>query len=493
MKKSVIRRDLSPSRGTPWPTAMVLSAVFLLVPLSTAIATGFASAPSMNVIRSDHTATLLPNGKVLVAGGGGSPNGNVTSTEIYDPVANTWALSGSMAVPRGQFAATLLPNGKVLVVGGTTNPKFTPFYTDTAELFNPATNSWSSAGKMSTPRRSETVTLLPSGKVLVAGGDSGITGKVLSSVEIYDPTANTWSQTRSMAVARTGHTATLLTNGKVLIVGGFGATYLNSAELYDPVTETWSSAGTTNTSYSSHTATMLPSGKVLVAGGNSTTSGADIYDPVLNTWTAATPQATVHHYHVATLLPNGTAIVIGGDPNFSPQAQSYDPTTNAWVEAGSMIVGRSSHTATKLTNGKILVAGGENRDGDLASAELYDPPAGPFTSLIVPNAGLWWNPAESGSGYNFDFKNGILVMTLYSYKTNGESEWYLAFGPVNGATFTSTLYRYTGGPCIASCNYTGFPNEIDSGLRVSIQFASPTSAQMTLPGGRVIPIQPQAW
>ena len=236
-----------------------------------------------------------------------------------------------------------------------------------------------------------------------------------------------------------------------------------------------------------------PNGKVLVVGGDLANAGADLYDPASNAWSTVTPPASIHHDHKAALLPNGSVIVIGGDANYSPRTESYNPATNSWNDSGSMIAGRSSHTATTLANGKVLVAGGENRDGKLRSVELYDPPAGPNPALIVPNAGLWWNPAESGSGYTFDYKNGILVMTLYSYKTNGESEWYLAFGPIDGGTFTSPLYRYTGGPCIASCPYSGFPNEIDSGLRISIQFTSPTSGSMTLPGGRVTNIQPQVW
>ena len=110
---------------------------------------------------------------------------------------------------------------------------------------------------------------------------------------------------------------------------------------------------------------------------------------------------------------------------------------------------------------------------------------------ITPQAGLWWNPDESGSGYALDYKHGVLVVTIYSYVSAGDSTWYLAAGPVSGSNFFSaTLDKYRGGQCI-SCAYPGRPASAGNDGTVTIQFTSPASATMTLPGGRAVPIQPQ--
>jgi len=110
----------------------------------------------------------------------------------------------------------------------------------------------------------------------------------------------------------------------------------------------------------------------------------------------------------------------------------------------------------------------------------------------APQTGLWWNPEESGSGYGLDYKNGTLVVTVYSYKPNGDPQWYVASGPLNGTTFTGTLDKYLGGQCI-SCRYAGRPAVVGNDGAITIEFTSATSANVTLPGGRVTKIQPQAF
>jgi Galactose oxidase, central domain/Kelch motif len=211
---------------------------------------------------------------VLVAGGSGS-SGPLSDAELYDPVAGTWAATGSLSTARFQHTATLLPSGKVLVAGGSG-----PLSLSSAELYDPVAGSWSSTGSLSTARYQHTATLLPNGKVLVAGGLGG--SDVLSSAELYDPALGTWSTTGSLNTARRSHTATLLPSGKVLVVGGFGGSaVLSSAELYDPGLGTWSTTGSLNTARVDHTARLLPSGKVLVAGGVNTgiaLSSAELYD-----------------------------------------------------------------------------------------------------------------------------------------------------------------------------------------------------------------------
>jgi N-acetylneuraminic acid mutarotase len=231
------------------------------------VANTWSDAGSMRLARSQHTATLLPNGKILVRGQAGTFS---SWGELYDSVTNTWSATGSMQVyPRYSCTSTLLSNGKVLVAGGWAFLGAGATILPGTELYDSVTNTWSAASSMATPRYGHSATLLPDGKVLVAGGRSQAKSDapLLTSVELYDPATNTWSAAGSMSTARLGHTATLLSNGKVLVMGGEGGA-ITTAELYDPVTDIWSP--TSNSLANVHagfTATILPNGMVLVAGG----------------------------------------------------------------------------------------------------------------------------------------------------------------------------------------------------------------------------------
>ncbi len=350
-----------------WLAALVM---LLTTTLAQAVP-GWGSAASLTTGRYTHTATLLPSGKVLVAGGYNF--GYVASAELYDPATNTWSVAGSLATARDYHTATLLPNGRVLVAGG----YGASGYLDSAELYDPATDTWSTTGSLGTARRFHTATLLPSGKVLVTGGYGAI--GILASAEVYDPVTNAWAAAVSLATGRYQDTATLLPNGKVLISGGEGVSgILASAELYDPATDTWSATGSLGTARRFNTATLLPSGKVLVSGGqgvSGTLASAELYDPVSNTWSAAGSLATARFYQAAALLPSGKVLVSGGSDvpgSYLASAELYDPVSNTWSAAGSVATARYLHTATLLPSGKVLVAGGDN-GSVLHSAELYDP------------------------------------------------------------------------------------------------------------------------
>ncbi len=439
---------------TPLVTRLaVMVGMWICVMLSISQAAAvFAAGRPLATARYAHTATLLPNGKVLVAGG---YNGSTwaASAELYDPATGNWSATGSLATARQFHTATLLPNGKVLVAGGinsggASNPLAS------AELYDPAANNgagaWTPTGALINARRAHTATLLPNGMVLVTGGING--SGALASVELYDPAANSgagaWATTASIVPARFGHTATLLPNGKVLVAGGFNGTdgYLHTSALYDPANNTWSATGLlANGSRHYHTATLLPNGKVLIAGGNNGgfLTSAELYDPAFGTWTASGSLITARYLNTATLLPNGQVLVAGGfngngaiasaelyDPagngglgNWAAVAggistaryghtatllangtllvaggytgssniylastELYDPAVGAWAPGGTLANARRYHTATLLTNGKLLVAGGNN-NGALASAELYDPATdtwAPTGSLAIP-------------------------------------------------------------------------------------------------------------
>jgi hypothetical protein len=338
----------------------------------------FINTGSVTTARSGHTATLLLNGQVLVAGGYGA-SGYLASAELYDPASGTWTPTGSLTNGRARHTATLLPNGQVLVAGGYGGI----FSMSSAELYDPASGTWTPTGNLVTERESHTATLLPSGQVHISGGIAAGTDYIVgihASTELYDPVSGTWTATGSLATGRTSHAAILLSNGQELVAGGFIDTsgYLASAELYDPQSGTWTTTGSLATAYYVPTATLLPNGQGLVTGGNGTSgylASAELYELVSGAWTATGSLAIARQDHTATLLPAGQVLVAGGygANGYLASAELYDPTSGAWTAAGNLATARRDHTATLLPDGKVLVAGGYGANGYLASAELYDP------------------------------------------------------------------------------------------------------------------------
>ena len=348
---------------------------------------------SMHNIRAGQTATLLPNGQVLVAGGYTDFYASVAtaSAELYNPATGTWATTGSMSIALIDATATLLPNGQVLVAGGYNQTAFvdSPVPLTSAELYNPATGTWTITGSMNFARVYHTATLLPNGQVLVAGGFSPGS---LASAELYNPATGTWTITGSMNTARYSHTAALLSNGQVLVAGGCctGGLQIASAELYNPATGTWTTTGSMSTGRADHTATLLPNGKVLVAGGNTTGAGvevilasAELYNPATGAWTTTGSMSFRRNFQTATLLNNGQVLVAGGagspvtagaDNSPIASAELFNPATGAWTTTGSMTTPRLNQTATLLPNGQVLAAGGiDTGDIPIASAELFTP------------------------------------------------------------------------------------------------------------------------
>ena len=330
--------------------------------------------------RAKHTATLLQNGKVLVAGGEYNPfiaNTMRASAEIYDPATATWAQTGSMNNKRSEQTATLLQDGRVLVAGGHNSPSALIYNTHaTAEIYDPETGKWTKTGSLAYDRYGHTATLLQDGRVLVAGGADQIsTG---GTAEIYDPKTGKWTQAGSLNHKRYHHTATLLQDGRVLVVGGrLNGSPLGSAEIYDPATNKWTDSGSLTYERSLHTATLLQDGRVFVVGGETetlviTTPTAEIYDPTTGAWTKTESLAAQRGDHTATLLQNGKVLVAGGyNSNDSlGSTEIYDPTTGKWTQGGALNYSRGYHSATLLDSGLVLVAGGFDFSGHRASAEL---------------------------------------------------------------------------------------------------------------------------
>jgi N-acetylneuraminic acid mutarotase len=301
---------------------------------------------------------------------------------LYNPSTGTWSqTTGSLATQRDSAAAVLLPNGKVLIAGGVNFGG----YTTGAEIYDPSTGTWMATGNLNDDLGYETATLLNNGQVLIAGGidDNG----TISTAELYDPSSGTWTNTGSMANARANHTATLLPSGQVLVAGGGnGSNGINSAELYNPGTGTWTATGSLNTAREYHSADLLPNGQVLVEGGSTSTTSltsAELYNPATGTWTTTGTMTAARQFEGSVLLPDGKVLVTGGEQSsaFLTSAEIYDPATGSWTATGSLANARALMTDTLLTNGQVLIVGGTH-DTNTAT-EIYDPGLG-YTSATQP-------------------------------------------------------------------------------------------------------------
>lgn len=331
---------------------------------------------NMTAKRAAHTATLLNNGKVLIAGGFVVEENGLMSAELFDPATNTFTSGENMRAARAGHTATLLPNGKVLIAGG-----YNGDYLNSAELYDPATGKFTSTGKMITARSCHMATLLKNGKVLLVGG-VGTGWTFLADAELYDPATNTFTATGVMAMARAAHTATLLKDGRALITGGHkgrrsAITIYTSAEIYDPATGTFAAAGDLTIKRHKHDATLLADGRVLIVGGSDERDGrgggayrsAEVFNPANRTFTAVGNMNASRYKLQGTtiLLKNGQVLIAGG----ANRAEVFDPATNTFSFVdGDMGTPRSFATATLLKNGQVLITGGYH-DGIVVSANAW--------------------------------------------------------------------------------------------------------------------------
>jgi hypothetical protein len=335
----------------------------------------FTNTGSMHTGRVYHTATLLKNGQVLVAGGLslGLEDFVLSSAELYNPSTGTWTETGSMTQPREFHTATLLANGEVLVTGGCCP-------SDTAELYNPSTGQWRTTGSMTVARDMHSAVLLHDGEVLVAGGQTGSNTDAFltNTAELYDPSADTFTATGSMNDARAAAPLTLLQNGEALIAGGgnLNGSGPCTAELFSngqwSLTSDLSSCGATY-----DTAALLSNGDVVIDAGNGTASQSQFYDPSTNVWQPTLGQQKVNLGPLA-LLATGKVLVAGCKLGIGSVACSstalYDPSTNEWTPTGRLNTVRAGHTLTRLLNGLVLATGGRHGEElSLKTAELYTP------------------------------------------------------------------------------------------------------------------------
>lgn len=326
----------------------------------------FVLAGNMTIPRVQHGAALLQDGKVLIAGGV-SNYAYVSSAEIYDPAAKTFTPTGSMLQMRSFCEMAdppiTLANGTVLAAGG---------YNDNgalseAELYDPASGSFSLTGSMSTDRECPTTTLLPSGLVLIAGGYSTQKNAYQSSAELYNPGTGTFSTAGSMHHARDGAAAAVLQDGRVLIAGGWDTSgQLTSAEIYDPASNRFTDTGSMRVARGVPFLglTTLQNGKVLRTGYGFGTP-TEIYDPATGRFSLSASEAFPDVGDVDILLNNGKVLIVGG--------ASYLSTPTGGTFTRAFMSFSAYPTAIRLADGSVLVCGGLNAAPYSDNAGIYTP------------------------------------------------------------------------------------------------------------------------
>jgi Galactose oxidase, central domain len=398
----------------PFPLSELLLFLLLFSYASTVAAQSpgtFTATGDMTTARVGHTATLLLDGRVLIVGGD-----KTGTAELYDPATGTFSPTGNGTTGHGGDAswgepstAALLPDGRVLIAGGRKS-----------EIYDPVIGSFTATGNMVSNQRGFTATALTNGKVLITGGTNGETNccAIAAHPELYDPSTGTFNLTGPYAemsvpsfangysAGTSGLTytaATLLSDGKVLILSE------PAAEIYDPVTDSFSLTGSMvavdeggfwgkPTQISARTATLMTNEKVLIAGGEPAyydtgdfpLSRAELYDASTGTFTATSSMHAARSGHAATLLPDGTVLITGGRVNnfysATSLAELYSPSSGTFSGELNMTVSRGYHQATRLRDGRVLITGGLNSGSNsypgyqtLASAELYTP------AVLVPD------------------------------------------------------------------------------------------------------------
>ncbi len=372
------------------PASAVVAARFVVVGLLGFVAAGCSTqatplpSPTRRPIagaRFEQSAALLPDGRVLIVGGYNGEFHTMATAELYDPNTNTFSATGSMAMPRHQpMATTLLLDGRVLVAGGGGT---------TFELYDENTGTFTSGGNAGGEAKDSVAILLPDGHVYLlpyehlSSGLQGISG-------IYDPTSGSFSASGDPSGEAEAQSYVLLKNGLVLAVGGYACLddwtdgchreiRFDSACVYNPETGAVASTATMTMGRAGPMAVLLRDGKVLIAGGlrYDLAAAGELYDPATKTFSPTGSMVMSTSGQTATLLPDGRVLFTGGGVR---EVELYDPATGKFSLGGSMSEPRDGETATVLQDGRVLIAGGGRVDGVFdASAELYDPATDTFT------------------------------------------------------------------------------------------------------------------
>lgn len=376
-----------------------MSLALLLGSLVVAQGGHVAPAGTLSTPRSHHTATVLADGRVLVAGGRGqAATETLASTELYDPATNGWRPGPPMTTARAGHTATALLDGRVLVVGGTApaadgSSRFEALAS--AEVFDPKKNAWAAVGPLAEARNGHTATRLDDGSVLVIGGARPVHVH-LASVERFDPKANTFSPRRPLGQGRWLHEAVALKDGSVVVLGGRsnqaagdgGAPLpkpglaVPTVERYDATNGVWHPVPEM-TEPRQRTAVVSDGDRVIVFGGQTTTMSTNYvewWEPGGEGWAQSKSHLSVPIAgHTATRLPSGDVLVAGGEPPSAvdtARVQRWEHTAQRWCLSGQLKTARKAHTATLLKDGSVLFAGGTSAGMPEGTAERWFPTKG---------------------------------------------------------------------------------------------------------------------
>jgi len=365
---------------TPWmPLLWCAASAFGQSSLGT-----FAETGAMTTARYWHTATLLNNGQVLIAGGARSVFVPTASAELYDPTRGTFTPTGSMTTARVFHTASLLPDGRVLIAGGTSASDSRGL--TSAEIYDPSTGTFKATGGMIQGRECAKAHVLNNGRVLLSGGWDESSSHV-ADAELYDPTTGSFANAGSYATGPkggfcAGDSSTLLPNGRVLIVWDFD----HRAEIYDPETGLFTQTGKPPRpiNLGLATATLLMDGNVLVVGAddNGGDKSTELFNVATGTFSSGTSMSAAHDAGSATRLPSGAVLIAGGFDALGGYGATYgatdvyDPISGIFRAGPELLKGRRLHTATLLNDGRVLFAGGLP---DIGASD-----ATPFAELYTP-------------------------------------------------------------------------------------------------------------
>jgi hypothetical protein len=388
---------------TSTPVALATTATSNFTPMDFPSSDPLQPVGSLLEARAGHTATLLPDGRVVVAGGYSAsesqPYTALSSVEIYDPGTKQFQKAGSLLYARSDHVAALLGNGQILVAGG---KGYDGQAIASAEIFDPNTGVSVTVGPMAQARIGATAVTLSDGRILIVGGDSNV---AYPTAEIFDPQSLTFSSL--VAPLGGGSVAAVkMTDGRVLVAGGSDQNGPSAAAaIFDPASNTFLNVKPLSIGREGASAGLLPDGTVMIVGGagpsKQVNTTGEIFDPVTDAFGDPIALGDYRWQGTVTALPDDTVLMVGGVDEYDYPLGTVERDTpgNVPNPIGTMSTSRAGQTATLLADGNVLIVGGwPSATVTLSDADLYLTGVGPVaTPKVTSSPGDSSSPSASGS------------------------------------------------------------------------------------------------